>query len=60
MFRVLPRNKELDELWVAGLLFSRANDTPEHFEWAEDSYHEHVLPPTRSSEQWEFAIQVED
>ena len=58
-FKELPRNKDLDELWLAGLLFSKSSsgdigweaDTPDKWKGQ---------PPSGANERWQFAIQVED
>lgn len=60
MFRILPRNAELNELWEANLLYSRATDAPEPREWRVDAYDEDTDYPTDSAEEWEYALQVED
>lgn len=59
MFRVLPRNDTLDDLWRAGLVYSRNKEHNNPQEWHFDSP-EQTDPPTMSTERWEFAIQVEE
>lgn len=56
MFRQLPKDSTLDELWRAGLVYSRPND---HEPWRFDTP-DQSDPPTKSSERWRFAIQVEE
>ncbi len=56
MFRVLPRDDTLDDLWRAGLLYSRAKSADI---WRWDSP-EQPDPPTLSHGRWEFAIFIEE
>jgi len=55
-FKELPRDYTLDELWRAGLVYSRPND---HEPWRFDTPYQ-PDPPSSACARWRFAIFVED
>lgn len=57
MFRVLPKDAALDDLWRAGLVYSRpATEEPD--EWTLDAASN--VPPSTDPSKWEYAIFIEE
>lgn len=62
MFRQLPKNSTLDELWRAGLVYSRpiSQTMWDGDGWTLDEVKPGKVAPTADSSKWQYAIQVED
>jgi len=57
MFQQLPKDDTLDELWRAGLVYSRPIRGDE---WILDKPIPGTLAPTADQSRWEYAILVEE
>ena len=62
MFRQLPKDSTLDELWRAGLVYSRPTSRTlrDGDEWKLDKPIYGAIAPTVDPSRWEYAILVEE